>query len=107
MVRRAIDAGIIKDKNAINAKTTPAAYAKAADAACSASLADVPKQIPGVPEDNAQFMCLDLSFQHSLLTKGMKLADDTSITVAKQVEYNGQNFEAAWPLGAAINTLSS
>jgi len=37
---------------------------------------------------------------------GYKLADGKQVTMVKQVAYKGQNIEAAWPLGAAINALS-
>ena len=40
-----------------------------------------------------------------LLTKGFKIPEEASITLVKKVEYNGDFVEAAWPLGAAINSL--
>lgn len=39
--------------------------------------------------------------------QGFKLDEKMKLTLVKQVEYNGQRIEAAWPLGAAINDLSS
>jgi hypothetical protein len=38
---------------------------------------------------------------------GYKIHDEDVVTLVKQVEYNGQLTEAAWPLGAAINALSN
>ncbi len=39
--------------------------------------------------------------------QGFRLDASAKVTLVKQVEYNGQNIEAAWPLGAAINDLSA
>ena len=60
---------------------------------------------PQLPEEVRPFFCLDLSYAHMLLTKGFKLNEESTITLVKKVEYNGDAVEAAWPLGAAINTL--
>ena len=62
---------------------------------------------PSVDEKDAAYYCHDLSYAHSLLVVGYKLADANQVTLVKQVEYKGQNIEAAWPLGAAINALSA
>lgn len=59
-----------------------------------------------VKEKEAPFLCLDLAFQHTLLTKGFHIPETTPITLVKKVRYQGQEVEAAWPLGAAINLLS-
>ncbi len=55
----------------------------------------------------APYFCLDLSFCYTMLTKGFRLEEGAQVTLVKQVKYNGQAIEAAWPLGAAINDLSS
>ena len=39
--------------------------------------------------------------------QGFDLAENDGITLVKQVKYRGQVIEAAWPLGAAIDDLSS
>lgn len=52
-------------------------------------------------------MCLDLSFCHTLLTQGFKVASDTDVTLVKRIKYKEQEVEAAWPLGAAIDLLNS
>jgi len=49
---------------------------------------------------------MDLSFIASLLVDGFKIAPEAELVVVKQFLYNGLLFESAWPLGAAINTLS-
>lgn len=59
-----------------------------------------------VDEKQAHFLCLDLAFQHTLLTAGFHIPASTPITLVKRVKYQGQEVEAAWPLGAAINLLS-
>lgn len=56
-------------------------------------------------EELRPFFCLDLSYAHTLLTRGFKIPEDAQITLVKRVEYNGDLIEAAWPLGAAINVL--
>ena len=38
---------------------------------------------------------------------GFHLPEDTSFTLVKKVKYRNQEFEAAWPLGAAINLMSA
>ena len=52
-------------------------------------------------------MCLDLSFCHSLITQGFKIAADSKITLVKRIQYKDEEIEAAWPLGAAINMLNN
>lgn len=54
----------------------------------------------------APFLCLDLSFLHTLLTEGFRIQEGREVTLVKRVKYQSQEIEAAWPLGAAINLLS-
>ncbi len=56
--------------------------------------------------DQAPYLCLDLTFQHTLLTRGFKIPDSTKVSLVKRVKYHSQEVEAAWPLGAGINLLS-
>eukprot|EP00878_Enallax_costatus_P034916 GHUV01038861.1.p1 GENE.GHUV01038861.1~~GHUV01038861.1.p1 ORF type:complete len:200 (+),score=53.83 GHUV01038861.1:122-721(+) len=104
---RAQDSGIIADKNAIEWKTSPGDFAKRATAACGKDITELTKAFAGLQPAQAPYFCLDLSFCHTVLTQGFDLPEDAAITLVKQVKYNGQTIEAAWPLGAAINDLSS
>lgn len=54
----------------------------------------------------APYLCLDLSFLHTLLTEGFKISEGAEVTLVKRVKYQAQEIEAAWPLGAAINLLN-
>eukprot|EP00798_Chlamydomonas_sp_ICE-L_P015737 gene15739-21859_t len=102
------DSGIISDAKATFFKTVPQAFEEKATTACSmVDTSAVKGAFPNVKSDQADFFCLDLSFCHTLLTKGFKLPPTSPITLVKQIEYNGQLIEAAWPLGAALNDLSS
>jgi apyrase len=67
----------------------------------------VKEEFHGVEESDAAYYCHDLSYAHSLLVVGYKIEDNAQVTLVKQVVYKGQNIEAAWPLGAAINALSA
>ena len=87
--------------------TTPKKILAAAKKACSLSPEEVLQEFKGVEEKDAPYYCHDLSYAHSLLTVGYKLADSRKVTLVKQITYKGQNIEAAWPLGAALNSLSS
>ena len=59
-----------------------------------------------VDVSQAPYLCLDLSFLHTLLTEGFKIQEGREVTLVKRVKYQSQEIEAAWPLGAAINLLS-
>ena len=106
---RASQAGLLPP-NAIEAPITPRAFKLAADTACAARDAAARVQaFPVGPEGSpdAQLFCLDLTYCHALLTSGFGLEDETPIRLVKQVRYKGKPVEAAWPLGAAINSLGS
>jgi apyrase len=104
---RALASGIISDKDAKQATVTPGDFISTASKACALPAAEVERNFPAASQEDASFLCLDLSFQGTLLTEGMKIPKDQPITLVRQVQYNGQFYEAAWPLGAAINTLHS
>jgi apyrase len=90
-------------EDAISGQTTPAALGQAAARACAASsAAEVEALFPSAEGD---YLCLDLTFQHALLTVGFGMADHAKLTLVKRVAYQGTEIEAAWPLGAAINSL--
>ncbi len=104
---RATDSGIIADKAAIEWATTPKDFASKAGAVCGKDMDALKKDYVEVQQAHAPYFCLDLSFCYTMLTKGFKISEETKVTLVKQVKYNGQAIEAAWPLGAAINDLSS
>ena len=94
---------------AIQVATTPQAFGDAAQAACSSARGALASQFEHAPKDglDASLFCLDLSYCHALLTTGFGLEDSTALTLVKQVKYRGEPIEAAWPLGAAINSLGA
>lgn len=102
-----MEAGIIMDKEKRQLETTVGAFALAAEGACATPFSDVNIFFERVPEAGQKFLCLDLSLQSALLLKGLAMPLERKITVVKQVQYRGEWFEAAWPLGAAINTLAA
>ena len=61
---------------------------------------------PAAKAETAPFMCLDLAFQHALLTHGFGLDETKPVTIVKKVSYRGKEVEAAWPLGAALNNMA-
>lgn len=103
---RAVGAGIVPDENAKEAEVAPQAFADAAKRACALNVAAVASTFVAAGDD-APFLCLDLSFQAALLIDGLKVPEAELVTLVRQVQYQGEYYEAAWPLGAAINTLGS
>ncbi len=66
-----------------------------------------PRKCVQVSETLRPFLCMDLAFQHELLIWGFRIPEDREITLVKQIQYGDQLVEAAWPLGAAIDLLST
>ncbi|KAL4422474.1 hypothetical protein ABPG75_008671 [Micractinium tetrahymenae] len=102
---RATDAGLIAEAGAIQQRVRPSDFGGLAHKACSTPLGDLGVMFPKVAEELRPFFCLDLAYAHTLLTKGFKIPEDAQVQLVKKVEYNGEQVEAAWPLGAAINSL--
>lgn len=107
---RAVDAGIIDEKGGttISAEVRPADLRAAGERACSAgpTASDAAAAFPAAKAETAPFMCLDLAFQHALLTHGFGLEEQRPVTIVKKVAYRGKEVEAAWPLGAALNNMA-
>lgn len=91
---------------ALSAAATAGAFGKAAESVCAQPAESLPAQYPAVSAGDAPFMCLDLSFCHGVLTRGFRLPPSKPITLVKQIKYRGEATEAAWPLGAAIDSMS-
>ena len=103
---RAAQAGLL-EPGAITAKAAPSAFFAAAKRACAAPVGGLAAAFPAAPtgEPDAALFCLDVTYCHALLTHGFGLAEEAQVTLVKQVLYNGKPVEAAWPLGAAINSI--
>ncbi|XP_059647283.1 apyrase 2-like [Cornus florida] len=103
---RAAEAGLV-DPNAHVAKVSPADFEEAAKRACKTSLEDAKSAYPSVKEDNLPYLCMDLVYQFTLLVDGFALDPWQEITLVKKVKYQNSLVEAAWPLGSAIEVMSS
>ncbi|CAK9155279.1 unnamed protein product [Ilex paraguariensis] len=103
---RAAEAGFV-DPNKPVAKVRPADFEDAAKRACETNLKDAKSLYPRVDPDNLPYLCMDLVYQFTLLVDGFALDPWQEITLVKQVEYQNSLVEAAWPLGSAIEVLSS
>ncbi|KAI8475039.1 MAG: nucleoside phosphatase family-domain-containing protein [Monoraphidium minutum] len=103
---RAVEAGIIPDKGAINFGTTPKEFARRAAGVCGKDPAAVASEL-SIDAEAARFLCLDLSFCHTVLTQGFDLPETSHLTLVKRVEYQGKVVDASWALGAALDELSA
>ncbi|XP_022855726.1 apyrase 2-like [Olea europaea var. sylvestris] len=103
---RAAEAGFV-DPNKAVAKVRPADFEDAAKIACQMKLVDAKSRYPRVDPDNLPYLCMDLTYQYTLLIDGFGLDPNQEITLVKKVEYQNSLVEAAWPLGSAIEVMSS
>lgn len=101
---RAVNVGIVTDEE-IDGRSSVSELKKHASEACSISLDQVTTKYHGVEEKDAPFMCMDLTFAHALLSVGFKRHEWEDFTLVKQIEYESKPVEAAWPLGAALNSM--
>ncbi|XP_047341381.1 probable apyrase 1 [Impatiens glandulifera] len=103
---RAAEAGFV-DPNAAAAKVRPIDFEDAAKRACQTTMEEARSLYPHVEKDNLPYLCLDLVYQYTLLIYGFGLQPLQEITLVKKVEYKNSLVEAAWPLGSAIEVMSS
>ncbi|XP_062113676.1 apyrase 1-like isoform X2 [Humulus lupulus] len=103
---RANQVGFINGSDNV-AKAYPAQFKKAATLACRTKLKDAKSVFPGVDESDLPYICLDLVYQYSLLVDGFGLDPSQEITLMKKIKYQDGLAEAQWPLGSAIEVVSS
>ncbi|KAG2561033.1 probable apyrase 3 [Panicum virgatum] len=94
------------DSNAPSAKAAPAAFRTAARKACRLGVKKVKVVFPKIEDANVPYLCLDLTYQHTLLVDGFGLHPAKKITFVSKVKHGEYYIEAAWPLGTAIEALS-
>ncbi|KAI4330605.1 hypothetical protein MLD38_028880 [Melastoma candidum] len=103
---RAVEAGFI-DRNEPVAKVSASDFEGAAKRACETKLQDAKSSYPNVEEANLPYLCMDLVYQYTLLVDGFAVDPGQKITLVKKVKYQNNFVEAAWPLGSAIEAVSS
>ncbi|KAK4441085.1 Apyrase 2 [Sesamum alatum] len=103
---RAAEAGFVDPSLAV-AKVHPADFEDAAKRACQTSLEEGSSAFPRVEPENLPYLCMDLVYQFTLLVDGFGLDPWQEITLVKKVKYQNSLVEAAWPLGSAIEVVSS
>ncbi|EPS65035.1 apyrase-like protein, partial [Genlisea aurea] len=103
---RAAEAGLV-DPSAAVAKVRPSDFEDAAKRACQTRIEDGNSAYPQVEADNLPYLCMDLVYQLTLLVDGFGLDPWQEITLVKKVKYQNHFVEAAWPLGSAIEAVSS
>ena len=55
--------------------------------------------------EDPPYVCMDVLYAYALLKEGFHLSPTKEFTLVKQFDYKGKKVEAAWSLGAAINTI--
>lgn len=103
---RAAEAGFV-DPNKPVAKVSAAEFEEAAKRACQTKLEDAKSVYPHVGDANLPYLCMDLVYQYTLLVDGFAIDPWQKITLVKKVKYRNAFVEAAWPLGSAIEAVSS
>ncbi|KAG4938232.1 hypothetical protein AAZX31_16G040700 [Glycine max] len=101
-----IQAGIA-DASKTSSKVYPAEFKAAAKRACQVKFEDAQSTYPLMMEDALPYICMDITYQYTLLVDGFGLDPWKEIIVANEIEYQGALVEGAWPLGSAIEAISS
>nr|CAB3505145.1 unnamed protein product [Digitaria exilis] len=97
--------GII-DSKAPSARTSPAAFRAIARKVCQLSVKSAKLSYPEIRDNDVPYMCMDLTYQYTLLVDGFGVPSIKKITVVAKVKHGEYYVEAAWPLGTAIEAVS-
>lgn len=103
---RASQLGVISDPSVPSARVTPKHFADAAEKVCSTPLSEMANVYPLVEPKDLGYVCLDITYQYTLMTVGLDIKPEQSVNLVKRIEYKEKQVEAAWPLGAAIASMS-
>ncbi|KAK2415958.1 apyrase [Trifolium repens] len=95
------------DPNKPNSKIYIEELRAAAEQVCKIKFKDAKAKFPLLAESSLPYACLDLTYQYTLFVDGFGLDPLQRITVANEIEYQGAVVDAAWPLGNAIEAISS
>ncbi|KAK7336228.1 hypothetical protein VNO77_16763 [Canavalia gladiata] len=97
----------IADPNKPNSKIHPVDLETEAKRACETKYEDAKFTYPLLAQERLPYVCLDITYQYTLFVDGFGLDPLQEITVASEIEYQDALVEAAWPLGTAIEAISS
>ncbi|KAJ1433202.1 Nucleoside phosphatase GDA1/CD39 [Sesbania bispinosa] len=101
-----MDAGIV-DSDKPNSKIRIKDLKSEAERACQIKFEDANSTYPLFDESSLPYICMDLTYQYTLYVDGFGLDPLQKITVTKEIEYEGAVVDAAWPMGNAIEAISS
>ncbi|KAL6642177.1 hypothetical protein ACP70R_020358 [Stipagrostis hirtigluma subsp. patula] len=102
----AAQVGII-DRKFPSAKATPAAFRIAAKKVCQLSVKEAKIAYPNVDSTDVPYLCMDLTYQYTLLVDGFGFKSIKKITLVSKVKHGEYYIEAKWPLGTAIEAVSA
>ncbi|KAH0641302.1 hypothetical protein KY285_037888 [Solanum tuberosum] len=97
----------IVDPKTSSGKAKPIQYLNAAKIACKLKAEEVKYVFPNVDSKDLPYLCMDMIYQFSLLVDGFGLNPHREITLVHDINYKNNRVEAAWPLGCAIDVVSS
>ncbi|XP_073008731.1 probable apyrase 2 [Typha latifolia] len=103
---KASEVGII-NREEPSGNVTPSDFAKAARTVCKMSLEEAGAAYPKVGNVDLPYLCMDLVYEYTLLVDGFGLKPYKKITLVTRVKYGEAYVGAAWPLGSAIEAVSS
>ncbi|KOM38510.1 hypothetical protein LR48_Vigan03g189200 [Vigna angularis] len=100
------DVGIVDPKSP-NAIVRPVDLENLVKGACGKTFEDAKSSYPLLSEERVPFVCMDITYMYALLIDGLGLDPEQEFTLADKIEYEDALVETAWPLGTAIEAISS
>nr|XP_009768839.1 PREDICTED: apyrase-like [Nicotiana sylvestris] len=97
----------IVDSKFPSAIAKPIQYLNAAKVVCKTKAAEIKSIFPNTQDRNIPYLCIDLVYDYTLLVDGFGLNPYKDIIVMRDVKYKNYLVRAAWPLGCAIDLVSS